>query len=221
VTIIYQEQQYIDLSKEIRLEKSDQTGRRSKDRIRTLDGIRSEKFYTHLDNQARFRSRSHRRTPVVCFRKFGRHGSWTQERQDLGNNTSRQFLDDIGLNDLEEGDTGPLYGHTLRHCGAGTSVRMPTTPDGGSAEERYRDHQIRPLRKTSRRHLVGTRKRSESPSYPCHGGMIQFFVSMSGELSCVMYQRSVDAFLGLPFNIMSYAVLTYMIAQVCGLRPGI
>jgi thymidylate synthase len=50
--------------------------------------------------------------------------------------------------------------------------------------------------------------------------MIQFFVSMSGELSCVMYQRSVDAFLGLPFNIMSYAVLTYMIAQVCGLRPG-
>jgi hypothetical protein len=56
----------------------------SKDRIRTLDGIRSEKFYTHLDNQARFRSRSHRRTPVVCFRKFGRHGSWTQERQDLG-----------------------------------------------------------------------------------------------------------------------------------------
>jgi hypothetical protein len=84
VTIIYQEQQYIDLLKSIDCGevRPDRTGR--KDRIRTLDGIRSEKFYTHLDNQARFRSRSHRRTPVVCFRKFGRHGSWTQERQDLG-----------------------------------------------------------------------------------------------------------------------------------------
>jgi hypothetical protein len=61
-------------------------------------------------------------------------------------------LDDIGLNDLEEGDTGPLYGHTLRHCGASTSVRMPTTDRVWTAEERYRG-QIRPLRKTSR-HLV-------------------------------------------------------------------
>jgi thymidylate synthase len=131
-------------------------------------------------------------------------------------NTSRQFLDDIGLNDLE-GDTD-LYGHTLRHCGAGASSVMPTTPD--RVDQLRNVIEIKstpPYGSTSSR--CGTRKRSESPSYPCHGGMIQFFVSMSGDI--VRHnQRSVDAFLGLPFNIMSYAVLTYMIAQVCGLRPG-
>lgn len=54
---------------------------------------------------------------------------------------------------------------------------------------------------------------------PCHV-MSQYYVSRSGELSCHMYQRSVDTFLGLPFNIASYALLTNMLAQVCGLKPG-
>jgi thymidylate synthase len=102
-----------------------------------------------------------------------------------------------------------------------TSVRMPTTPD--------RVDQLRNVIETiksdpyGRRHVISlwNPETIGKSVLPCHGGMIQFFVSMSGELSCVMYQRSVDAFLGLPFNIMSYAVLTYMIAQVCGLRPGI
>ena len=54
---------------------------------------------------------------------------------------------------------------------------------------------------------------------PCHV-MCQFYVSNKGELSCHMYQRSVDVFLGLPFNIASYALLTHMIAQVCDLTVG-
>jgi thymidylate synthase len=74
----------------------------------------------------------------------------------------------------------------------------------------------------SRRHIVSAWNVGELDQMalpPCHV-MSQYYVSKNGELSCHMYQRSVDVFLGLPFNIASYALLTHMLAQVCDLKVG-
>jgi thymidylate synthase len=73
----------------------------------------------------------------------------------------------------------------------------------------------------SRRHIVSAWNPADIPSMklpPCHA-LFQFYVA-DGRLSCQLYQRSADIFLGVPFNIASYALLTMMIAQVCGLKPG-
>ena len=112
----------------------------------------------------------------------------------------------------ENGDLGPVYGHQWRSW---------PTPDGGSID------QIRKLIETikhnpdSRRMLVSAWNVAEVDSMalpPCHC-LFQFYVA-EGKLSCQLYQRSADTFLGVPFNIASYALLTMMIAQVCGLEPG-
>lgn len=74
----------------------------------------------------------------------------------------------------------------------------------------------------SRRHVVSAWNVGDMPRMalsPCHC-LFQFYVSSDGELSCHLYQRSADLFLGVPFNITSYALLTHMMAQVCGLAPG-
>ena len=75
----------------------------------------------------------------------------------------------------------------------------------------------------SRRHIVSAWNPVDVPHMalpPCHT-MFQFYVdTTAGELSCQLYQRSADLFLGVPFNIASYALLTLMMAQVCGLKPG-
>ena len=112
----------------------------------------------------------------------------------------------------ENGDLGPVYGHQWRSW---------QTADGRSIDqlsqviEQIRQHP------DSRRMLVcawnpGDIDKMALP--PCHC-LFQFYVA-DGKLSCQLYQRSADTFLGVPFNIASYALLTMMIAQVCGLRPG-
>ena len=112
----------------------------------------------------------------------------------------------------ENGELGPVYGSQWRHWRA---------PDGRDID------QIRQvldgLRRNpdSRRHIVSAWNPAEIDRMalpPCHA-LFQFYVA-GGRLSCQMYQRSADLFLGVPFNIASYALLTRMIAQVTGLRPG-
>ena len=112
----------------------------------------------------------------------------------------------------EQGNLGPVYGHQWRHWPA---------RDGGEID------QIRQLvdslkhNPDSRRHLVTAWNPADVDRMalpPCHC-LFQFYVA-DGRLSCQLYQRSADIFLGVPFNIASYALLTLMLAQVCGYRPG-
>lgn len=112
----------------------------------------------------------------------------------------------------ENGNLGPVYGHQWRSW---------PTPDGGSVD------QITDLVKSlknnpdSRRHIVcawNVADISKMALPPCHC-LFQFYVA-NGKLSCQLYQRSADVFLGVPFNIASYALLTMMLAQVCNLEVG-
>ncbi len=119
----------------------------------------------------------------------------------------------------KEGDLGPVYGHQWRNFGA-------TRKADGTYEKNGID-QIKNLvdgiRKNpnGRRHIVSGWNPAEADLValpPCHT-LFQFYVA-NGELSCQLYQRSADIFLGVPFNIASYAMLTHMIAQACSLKVG-
>ena len=119
----------------------------------------------------------------------------------------------------KEGDLGPVYGHQWRNFGATLREDGTYASDGVDQIARLLE-QIR-TNPSSRRLLVtgwNPREADLVALPPCHT-LFQFHVQ-DGELSCQLYQRSGDAFLGVPFNIASYALLTCMIAQVTGLRPG-
>jgi thymidylate synthase len=113
----------------------------------------------------------------------------------------------------ERGELGPVYGKQWRAW---------TAPDGRTIDQlKSVIEQIRE-NPQSRRLIVSAWNVADVPRMalaPCHV-MFQFYVSGSGRLSCQLYQRSADLFLGVPFNIASYSLLTHMIAQVTSLQPG-
>jgi len=135
-------------------------------------------------------------------------------------NSSREFLDKSGFKDREEGDLGPVYGFQWRHCGAPyTNMHADYTGQGVDQLQQVID-QIK-TNPDDRRIIMCSWNVSDIPKMalpPCHC-LVQFYVA-NGELSCQLYQRSADMGLGVPFNIASYALLTYMIAHVTGLKPG-
>jgi thymidylate synthase len=119
----------------------------------------------------------------------------------------------------EAGDLGPVYGHQWRNFGA-SRLEDGTSASDGVDQIRHvlSDIEARPH---SRRLIVTGWNPKEADQVtlpPCHT-LFQFYVQR-GRLSCQLYQRSADVFLGVPFNIASYALLTLMIAQVSGLGPG-
>lgn len=135
-------------------------------------------------------------------------------------NGSRQVLDSLGFTHREEGDLGPVYGFQWRYWGAnyrGAHVDYANEGIDQLAEC------IKKIKTTpnDRRIIMSAWNPADIPNMalpPCHT-FCQFYVA-NGELSCQMYQRSCDMGLGVPFNIASYALLTCMVAHVCGLKPG-
>lgn len=135
-------------------------------------------------------------------------------------NSTREFLDASGFKDRQVGDLGPVYGFQWRHFGA----------EYGTCEDDYNGKGVDQLKEiierirtnpNDRRIIMSAWNPVQIPQMalpPCHC-LAQFYVA-DGELSCQLYQRSADMGLGVPFNIASYALLTYMIAHVTNLKPG-
>lgn len=135
----------------------------------------------------------------------------------LRGDTNIKYLNDNGVSIWDEwadenGDLGHVYGYQWRSWPA---------PDGSHIDQiSALVEQIR-RNPDSRRHIVSAWNVADIDSMalpPCHA-LFQFYVA-DGKLSCQLYQRSADLLLGVPFNIASYALLTMMMAQVCGLEPG-
>jgi thymidylate synthase len=155
--------------------------------------------------------------PMVTTKKLHVKSIFYELLWFLKGDTNIKYLKDNGVSIWDEwaneaGELGPVYGEQWRSWKGADGVvvdqitelikQIKTTPD-------------------SRRLIVSAWNVAELPKMalmPCHT-LFQFYVA-DGKLSCQLYQRSADVFLGVPFNIASYALLTMMIAQVCDLQPG-
>jgi thymidylate synthase len=171
--------------------------------------------YSVFGAQARFDLRG--RFPLLTTKKLHTRSIIYELLWFLRGETNIRYLRDHGVTIWDEwadanGDLGRVYGAQW------TDWR---TADGRSINQI--DSVIEQIKRNpdSRRLIVSAWNPGEIDQMklpPCHA-LFQFYVS-DGELSCQLYQRSADLFLGVPFNIASYALLTKMVAQVCGLRPG-
>lgn len=146
---------------------------------------------------------------------FIRGSTNSKELEELGvniwkGNSSREFLDSIGLSTYPEGECGPIYGHQWRNFNSQGYDQLTDVIQQIKTDP------------TSRRIFMSGWNPVQMKQMclpPCHVSY-QFYVSSKCELSCQLYMRSADGFLGLPFNIASSALLTYMIAAVTGTRPS-
>lgn len=135
----------------------------------------------------------------------------------VAGDTNIKYLKDNGVSIWDEwadenGDLGPVYGHQWRSW---------PTPDGRTIDQITNLVDQLKHNPNSRRHIVSAWNVADVDDMalpPCHC-LFQFYVA-EGKLSCQLYQRSADVFLGVPFNIASYALLTHMMAQVCDLAVG-
>jgi thymidylate synthase len=155
--------------------------------------------------------------PVVTTKKVHLRSVVAELLWFIRGDTNTAWLRDHGVTIWDEwadasGDLGPIYGYQWRSW---------PTPGGGHVDQLAGVIEQIKRDPDSRRHLVNAWNVADLPAMaltPCHA-MFQFYVA-EGRLSCQLYQRSADVFLGVPFNIASYALLTAMVAQVCDLEVG-
>ena len=197
------EQPYLDLLREVRdtgVEKSDRTG----------TGTRSV-----FGRQMRFDLS--RGFPAVTTKKLFLRSIIHELLWFIAGDTNIGYLKDNRVSIWDEwaddnGDLGPVYGYQWRSWPA---------PEGGAVDQLARVVESIRRNPDSRRHIVSAWNPAQVDDMalpPCHA-LFQFYVA-NGKLSCQLYQRSGDLFLGVPFNIASYALLTHMVAQSCGLAVG-
>jgi thymidylate synthase len=201
-------QQYLDLLQRVLdhgVEKGDRTG----------TGTRSV-----FGHQMRFDLREG--FPLVTTKKVHTRSVFAELLWFLRGDTNVKWLQDRGVTIWDEwadenGDLGPVYGYQWRSWPAPDGRHVDQVAEVVDAIRRNPD---------SRRHIVSAWNVADIPEMalaPCHA-LFQFYVAPSAEgparLSCQLYQRSADVFLGVPFNIASYALLTHMVAQVTGLVAG-
>jgi len=195
--------QYLDLMRHVRdhgVDKSDRTG----------TGTRSVFGYQmRFDLNAGF--------PLVTTKKCHLKSIIHELLWFLQGDTNIKYLQDNGVRIWDEwadenGDLGPVYGYQWRNW---------PTPNGESIDQISKLIEMIQNNPDSRRLIVSAWNPAlvdDMALPPCHA-LFQFYVA-DGKLSCQLYQRSADIFLGVPFNIASYALLTMMVAQVCGLGLG-
>lgn len=155
--------------------------------------------------------------PLLTTKKLHTRSIFIELLWFLKGDTNVKYLQDHGVSIWDEwadehGDLGPVYGHQWRSW---------PTPSGGTIDQISNVLNQIKQKPDSRRHIVSAWNPAEVDKMalpPCHA-MFQFYVA-DGKLSCQLYQRSADYFLGVPFNIASYALLTHMFAQQCDLLPG-
>lgn len=197
------DQQYLDLLRRVR-----ETGTKKSDRT----GTGTLSVFGH---QMRFDLREG--FPLITTKKVHTRSVFGELLWFLRGQTNIRWLNDNRISIWDEwadknGDLGPIYGYQWRSWPA---------PDGRHIDQL--SEVIEAIRRNpdSRRHIVSAWNVADLPNMalpPCHA-LFQFYVA-NGQLSCQLYQRSADIFLGVPFNIASYALLTHMVAQVTGLEVG-
>ena len=197
------ERQYLDLLAEVL-----QNGARKTDRTGT--GTLSV-----FGRQLRFDIAD--RFPLLTTKKLHTKSILTELLWFLRGDTNVKWLQERGVTIWDEwadenGNLGPVYGYQWRHW---------RTPEGGEIDQIAKVLESLKKKPDSRRHIVSAWNPADVERMalpPCHA-LFQFYVA-DGRLSCQMYQRSADLFLGVPFNVASYALLTRMVAQVTGLAAA-